>query len=449
MSKRNLVFTTDSYKASHYLQFPENRGSYYYIESRGGADYLLFFGLQSILKRLLKKVPSKKQVKKAAKFWTRHGVSFNKKGWMELSKLGYYPLEIHAVEEGKLVKSKEVQVTIESTDDRFGWLPGWVETRLLQLWYPTTVATKQFECKKVILEYLKETGTPEDAPFKLHSFGYRGVSSEESAGIGGSAELLTSMGTDTVAGIFEAQKYYNTNAMLGFSINAAEHSTITAWGRKFERAAYENMLNQFLKPGSIVAVVSDSYDLSNAVLKYWGGEFKDRIIQSGGTLVVRPDSGKPSEIVLRTLEQLGGCFGTTINSKGYKVLPSCVRVIQGDGLNGPEDIREILEVMKKNGWSADNIAFGMGGGSLQQVNRDTYKYAMKMSAIFKKGKDDQFAWADVFKQPADAPWKASKRGRFDDLNLPLVWKNGVFYRIYNFEQLRESALAELDRITNK
>mgnify|MGYP000940683952 CR=1 FL=1 len=294
---------------------------------------------------------------------------------------------------------------------------------------------------------MKKTGTPEDALFKLHSFGYRGVSSEESAGIGGSAELLTSMGTDTVAGIFEAQDYYNTDAMLGFSINAAEHSTITAWGREFERDAYENMLNQFLKPGSIVAVVSDSYDLSNAVLKYWGGEFKDRIMQSGGTLVVRPDSGKPSEIVLRTLEQLGECFGTTINNKGYKVLPSCVRVIQGDGLKGPEDIREILAVMEENNWSADNIAFGMGGGSLQQVNRDTYKYAMKMSAIFKKGKDDQFAWADVFKQPADAPWKSSKKGRFDSLNLPLVWKNGVFYRQYCFEQVRANALAELDRVT--
>jgi len=448
MKKRNLVFTTDSYKVSHYLQFPENRGSYYYIESRGGAEEVLFFGLQAIIKRLLTKMVTKKEVKKAAKFWAEHGVKFNKQGWLDLVKLGYYPLEIHAVEEGKLVKTKEVQVTIESTDDRFGWLPGWVETRLLQLWYPTTVATKQFECKKVILEYLKKTGTPEQAPFKLHSFGYRGVSSEESAGIGASAELLTSMGTDTVAGIFEAQDYYNTDAMLGFSINAAEHSTITAWGREFERDAYENMLNQFLKPGSIVAVVSDSYDLSNAILKYWGGEFKDRIVQSGGTLVVRPDSGEPSEIVLRTLEQLGECFGTIINSKGYKILPSCIRVIQGDGLNGPDDIRKVLETITNAGWSADNVAFGMGGGSLQQVNRDTYKYAMKMSAIFKAGEDDQYAWADVFKEPSDAPWKKSKRGRFDNLNLPLVWKNGMFYRQYCFEQLRASALAELDRVTS-
>ncbi len=448
MKRRSLVFKTDSYKSSHWLQFPENRGSYYYIESRGGAEEVLFFGLQAVIKRILSKMPTKKEVKKAAKFWANHGVAFNKKGWMKLVKLGYYPIEIHAVEEGKLIKTKEVQVTIESTDDRFGWLPGWIETTLLQLWYPTTVATKQFECKKVILEYLKKTGTPEDAPFKLHSFGYRGVSSEESAGIGGSAELLTSMGTDTVAGILEAQDMYNTNAMLGFSINAAEHSTITAWGREFERDAYENMLNQFLKPGAIVAVVSDSYDLSNAVLKYWGGEFKERIIQSGGTLVVRPDSGEPSEIVLRTLEQLGECFGTEVNAKGYKVLPSYVRVIQGDGLNGADDIRKVLEVITEAGWSADNVAFGMGGGSLQQVNRDTYKYAMKMSAIFKKNKDGQFAWSDVFKEPADAPWKNSKKGRFDKLNLPLIWKDGKFFKQYTFEEVRANAMGELERKTS-
>ncbi|MBV5346751.1 nicotinate phosphoribosyltransferase [bacterium] len=447
MKRRSLVFTTDSYKVSHYLQFPKNRGSYYYIESRGGADEVLFFGLQAVIKRLLTIMPTKKEVKQAANFWAEHGVKFNKKGWLELVKLGYYPLEIRAVEEGKLVKTKEVQVTIESTDDRFGWLPGWVETRILQLWYPVTVATKQFECKKVILEYLKKTGTPEQAPFKLHSFGYRGVSSEESAGIGGSAELLTSMGTDTVAGIFEAQDYYNTSAMLGFSINAAEHSTVTAWGKEFEADAYENLLNEFLTPGAMVAVVSDSYNLSNANLKLWGGKFKDRIINSGGTLIVRPDSGEPSEIVLRTLEELGSCFGTTLNDKGYKVLPDCIRVIQGDGLNGPEDIRKVLVAITDAGWSADNVAFGMGGGSLQQVNRDTYKYAMKMSAIFKAGKDDQYAWADVFKEPADAPWKKSKRGRFDALRLPLVWRDGRFFRQYKFEKVRANAMAELEKAT--
>ena len=436
--QRSMVFTTDSYKAGHFLQFPKNTGSYYYIEARGGADQVLFFGLQMILKKILSRVPTKAEVKKAKVFWENHGVAFNYKGWLELVNLGYYPIEIRAVEEGKMVNTKATQVTIESTDDRFGWLPGWIETRLLQIWYPTTVATKQFECKKVIYGALVETGSPEQASFKLHSFGYRGVSSEESAEIGGAAELLTSMGTDTVAGIFAAQEYYNTEAMLGFSINAAEHSTITSWGKEFEFEAYENMLNQFLKEGAIVAVVSDSYDLSKAVRKYWGDAFKQRILESGGTVVVRPDSGEPVEIVMRTLKELEEAYGTTLNDKGYKVLPDCIRIIQGDGLNGPEDFRQILGAMKEAGFSADNIAFGMGGGSLQQVNRDTYKYAMKMSAIKVDGE-----WRDVFKEPADCPWKRSKSGRMDRLGLPLVWRNGYFYREYTFEEVRDNAMADL------
>ena len=285
---------------------------------------------------------------------------------------------------------------------------------------------------------MRKTGTPEDAPFKLHSFGYRGASSEESAGIGGAAELLTSMGTDTVAGILTAQEYYNTENMLGFSINAAEHSTITAWGKEFEKDAYENMLNQFLKPGGIVAVVSDSYDLSNAILNIWGKTLKQKIVNSEGVLVIRPDSGEPSEVVLRSLEQLGSCFGYTLNCKGFKILPKYIRLIQGDGLNCAQDIEKILVTITEAGWSADNLAFGMGGGSIQQINRDTYKYAMKMSAILVDG-----VWRDVYKQPADCPWKVSKKGRFDYLNLPLVWKNGKFFREYSFEEVRANAMQEL------
>jgi nicotinamide phosphoribosyltransferase len=47
--------------------------------------------------------------------------------------------------------------------------------------------------------------------------------------------------------------------MEGFSIPAAEHSKITAWGRENELRAYENMLTQF--PAGLVAVVSDSYNI--------------------------------------------------------------------------------------------------------------------------------------------------------------------------------------------
>ena len=415
------------------------KGSYYYIESRGGAsNRVLFFGLQAVIKKLLVEIPTVEEVYQAEKLWTAHGEPFNTQGWLDLVELGYYPLEIKAVPEGKMFGTKQVQVTIESTDERFGWLPGWVESRLLQLWYPTTVATKQFECKQVIMDYLVKTGTPEAAPFKLHSFGYRGCSSEETAGLGGMAELTTSMGTDTFVGVLDAMDYYNSENMLGFSIPASEHSTITSWGREFEKDAYENMIDQFLKKDAIVACVSDSYNLTNAITKMWGVELKDKITNSGGTLVVRPDSGDPKTIVLRSLNELGEAFGYTHNDKGYKVLPDCIRLIQGDGLNGPAEFVEILQAMTDEGWSADNIAFGMGGGMLQQVNRDTYKYAMKMSAINIDG-----VWKDVYKEPADAAWKVSKKGRFDDLNLPTVWKNGEFIREYTFEEIRENAMGEL------
>ncbi len=434
MNRNNLVFQTDSYKTSHYLQFPPDTDfTYYYIESRGGANRLLFFGLQAIIKKILMEVPTEEQVIAANKFWTAHGVPFNLEGWLDIVKLGYYPLEIKAVTEGKMYDTNKPLVTVQNTKKGFEWLAGWAETRLLQVWYPITVATKSYECKQVIKDYLERTGDIEGLLFKLHSFGYRGVSSNESAGIGGSAELVNFLGTDTVAGIIEAQDYYNTINMLGFSIPAAEHSTMTAWGMEFEVDAYRNMVKQFAKPGAIVAVVSDSYNLEKAVDQYWCKELKPEVIASGAMIVVRPDSGEPAEIVLRTVRQLEKGYGCEFNDKGYKVLNN-VRVIQGDGIGEPADIELILKTLTDAGYSADNVAFGMGGGSLQQVNRDTLKFAMKLSAVQRSGE-----WMDAFKCPADAPWKASKSGRFNDPDLEFVWKDGKFVKEYTFEEVRENA----------
>ncbi len=59
------------------------------------------------------------------------------------------------------------------------------------------------------------------------------------------------------------------------------------------------------------------------------------------------------------------------------------------------------------GYSADNLAFGMGGALLQMVNRDTQKFAMKASAAMINGE-----WIDVFKDPITDAGKKSKKGRF-------------------------------------
>lgn len=432
--ERSIVFTTDSYKVSHWLQFPVGtERSYYYIESRGGTDELNFFGLQAIIKKLLSTMLTKADIQRAEKFWKAHGEPFNMEGWNDLVDLGYYPLEIQAVPEGSTIRSKEVLVTITNTDDRFYWLPGWLETRLMQLWYTCTVSTKIWKCKKVIQKYLDLTGTPESIGFKLHSFGYWGVSSQESAELGAMSELVHFMGTDTVAGIFAAQEYYNTDEVVGFSIPAAEHSTITSWGKENEVDAYRNMLQKFAKPGALVAVVSDSYDIDNAVTNIWGKQLRQEVIDSGAVVVIRPDSGKPSEMVLSVVKQLDVAFGSVVNEKGYKVL-NHVLVIQGDGIDGPETLEDILSVLIAGGYSADNVAFGMGGGSLQQVNRDTYKFAMKCSAV----KVDDI-WRDVFKSPKDAPWKASKKGQVTNKYLRIVYLNGKLLVDDDFDTVRRRA----------
>jgi nicotinamide phosphoribosyltransferase len=119
-----------------------------------------------------------------------------------------------------------------------------METALLRaVWYPTTVATLSYSIKEIIKAYLEETSDNVEAqlPFKLHDFGARGTSSEESAMLGGMAHLVNFQGTDTLSGIIGARRYYNAD-MAGFSIPASEHSTMTSWQREGEADAYANMV---------------------------------------------------------------------------------------------------------------------------------------------------------------------------------------------------------------
>jgi nicotinamide phosphoribosyltransferase len=314
------------------------------------------------------------------------------------------------VPEGTVVPVKNVLATIENTDPKCYWLTTYLETALLRaVWYPTTVATQSWTIRKVILDYLEKTGDPSLIDFKLHDFGARGVSSLESAAIGGAAHLVNFMGSDTVSGVLYAREYYDAG-VSGFSIPAAEHSTITSWSRDGEVDAYRNMLTQFAKPGSIVAVVSDSYDVFNAAEKLWGEALRQQVVDSGATVVIRPDSGDPLAINQQLIEILGQKFGYTTNAKGFKVLNN-VRLIQGDGVN-ELSIRSILGGFMAMGWSADNIAFGMGGALLQQIDRDTQKFAMKCSAALVNGQ-----WIDVQKDPITDSGKKSKAGRV------MLWTN--------------------------
>ena len=417
----SILLDCDSYKSSHAFQYPPGTTKVFsYIESRGGRfDRTVFFGLQMYLKRYLSTPITQEMVDDAADFWAAHGEPFNRDGWEYIVNVhvGRLPVVIRAVREGAVIPTHNVLLTIENTDPACFWLTSFLETALLRaVWYPTTVSTLSWHAKQIIRDALERSSEDPvgQLPFKLHDFGARGVSSKESAGIGGAAHLVNFMGSDTVTGVLYAREYYGA-AMAGFSIPGAEHSTMTSWGRSREAQAYANMLAQFGKPGALFAVVSDSYDIMNAAREIWGGELRQLVMDSGSTLVVRPDSGDPLVVPVDVIEALGEKFGYTVNSKGYKVLPSCVRVIQGDGIT-VESLPKILENLLSRGWSADNIAFGMGGGLLQMVNRDTQKFAMKCSAALIDGE-----WVDVYKDPITDPGKKSKKGQV------MLWTRGGEY----------------------
>merc|ERR1719331_143730 len=278
-----------------------------------------------------------------------------------------------------------------------------------------TVASNSRMQKLSIHDYMVKTGhtdwnIPNGSVFKLHDFGFRGVSSVESAAVGGCGHLVNFLGTDTVAAMVAARTYYGAGIASGHSIPASEHSTITSWGVEGEVDAMRNMLDQY--PEGLVACVSDSFNIWRACKDYWGGQLKDLIKgrisdDKFGRLIVRPDSGDPAETCVKIMEILAECFKEDVvtTKTGHKLLPPYLRVIQGDGVDY-ETIPKILESLKTAGFAADNIAFGSGGALLQKVNRDTFKCAFKCSEITINGKA-----REVFKDPITDSGKASKKGR--------------------------------------
>jgi len=435
----NPLSCTDSYKVSQWPQLPKGiRKASSYLESRGGyfpqVGYMggTYYNVNYFAKGFT--LDNVKEFREDCYLHFRSDKIFNELGFMEMLKKydGKWPMEIKAVPEGTTFDVSNILLDAENTDPDFPWLVDYMETMLMLQWYPCTVFTLSREIKKVIYQYLLETGTPELVHYKLHDFGFRGSSSIETAAIGGSAHLANFFGTDTMIALQLLKQFYGCR-MGGFSIPASQHSTITSWGKEHEVDAMRNMLKKFWNE-PFVACVCDSWDTENAARRIWGEQLKGEILEHKGTFVFRPDSGNAVELTIKIMEILGEKFGFTINEKGYKVLDSHVRVIWGDGINY-ESIKAILENLKIYEWSADNIAFGMGGALLQKIDRDTQRFAFKCSYI--EGIDDHGkSWSrDVFKDPITDPGKKSKSGRLKLIGVE--GENGITYRTIRQEVTSE------------
>lgn len=425
----NPILRTDSYKVGHPAMFPPAMSySHFYIEPRSSKVFesCVFFGLQMILKKYFSTPITHEDVLEAQRFTNSHlgREVFPIVLWNHIVEThdGKLPIIIKAPPEGSVIPVKNVVMTIESTDPKCAWLPGWLETQLLRVWYPITVATKSYYVRKLIYDALSlSSDNPDDEIwYKLHDFGARACSSSEHAEFGGAAHLANFVGSDTMEGVYAANKYYDSvieyvtkfdlnysYPMLGRSIPASEHSVTTSFGSSLEneKKAYRHFMNSFLRENQMLACVVDSYDSDRALKDIFGSsEFVELIKSRNGIQVIRVDSGDPVQQVMTALQVMQDKFGYVINSKGYRVLNN-IRVVQGDGID-EEIIGKILKEMLKEGYSISNITFGMGGNLLQKVNRDTLGFAMKLSNVTVKGNN-----YDVCKDPVTDPQKKSKEGR--------------------------------------
>ena len=467
MKRHNLLLLADAYKYAHHkLYIPGTTTIYSYLESRGGIfPETVFYGLQYFLKEYLEgQVFNQADIDEAdetlSAVFARKDV-FSREIFEYILRVhgGKLPVRIKAVPEGSVVPVNNVLMTIENTDPRCYWLTNFLETLLMQVWYPCTVASLSRQVRKIVTRYFDETadaGSNAAIDFILNDFGFRGVSSVESAGLGGSAHLLNFMGSDTVYASTFAKQYYNAKKIYGLSVPATEHSIMTLRGEQGEGEIFKHVLDTF--PSGIVACVSDSFNIFNAVENLWGSRFKEQILQRNGTLVIRPDSGDPVQTLSKVFDILFEKFGFTVNSKGYKVLPPQVRVIQGDGID-LESIPVIYQSLKQQNISAENLVLGMGGALLQKVNRDTQKFALKCAYAEINGKP-----VDVKKQPVEMnergeivkSFKTSRAGKMKLVKtgdsyqttgihadgkdeMQTVFENGAITKSYSFEEVREKA----------
>lgn len=449
----NVLLMTDVYKMGHMEQYaPGITKVYSYLQARSNKEFLdlTFFGLRYYLQKYLMQpiLPEHGEeflaLRKRILGSNSPGVERKIRA---LCALGYWPLKIKAVKEGDTYPTHNVLLTITNTHADFYWCVGFVESLLLKLWYPCTVATHVRAYRKVVEEFYNETCGKDESWWKdyaVHDFGYRGDSSEESAQLSGGAHLLYFKGSDTVVAQPFMDTYYPHKHAVMQSVPASEHSVMCSFGIDGELEAFRHMLRTY--PTGTISIVSDTYNLWRVMTEYIP-LLKEEILARDGKVVFRPDSGDPKDIICGTsplrcntpeetgcLKLLAAHFGFTVNEKGYKVLHPKVGLIYGDGMY-LRRYKDTLELMKIMGFAASNLIIGVGG-LLRSHTRDTLGFAIKATHVVVNGEA-----RDIMKDPVTDHSKRSHSGL-----LCLIKNENGTYATYEHCNVQGETLGELKTV---
>ncbi len=438
----NPLTAIDFYKADHRRQYPEGTTEVYANFTPRAShlarllrdrfdDQVVVFGIQNYIKQFLieawdREFFSKPKADVVAAYRRRMDLALGKgvistQHIEDLHDLGYLPIRIKALREGKRCPIGVPLMTIVNTRPEFFWLTNYLESiTSAYLWKPITSATIAFEYRKLLEDYAKTTGTdPDFVPIQAHDFSFRGMSGAEDAALSGMAHLTSFVGTDSVNAIDLAETIYHAEAeaeLVGCSVPATEHSVMCMGMEEGELETFRRLICD-LYPTGIVSIVSDTWDFWKVVTEFTV-TLKEQILSREGKVVIRPDSGDPVKIIAGdpdapagtpehkgAVECLWDIFGGTETATGHKLLDEHIGIIYGDSIT-LERAELILEALHRKGFASGNIVFGVGSFTYQHVTRDSFGFAMKATSGVVNGER-----RDIYKDPkTDTGTKKSAKG---------------------------------------
>jgi nicotinamide phosphoribosyltransferase len=269
-------------------------------------------------------------------------------------------------------------------------------------------------------EYTKSGDDLSKVPYAMTDFSQRGMTSIESAEANGAAHLLFFNKTANMPAIKWAMDYYEAKLedFKNAGTPSTEHSVMCSYGHD-EEAAFDRLLT--LYPNGNLSIVSDTYDLWNVIQNILP-KFKDRILARNGTIIIRPDSGNPVDIICGTrdgnpnhavdvgvvelLAEVFPCKPENLNDKLLLTLDPHIRVIYGDAITY-DRAKAICENLREHGFTASNVIFGIGSYTYQYTTRDTYGQAFKATHAVIDGKE-----VFLYKDPItdESKMKKSQKG---------------------------------------
>ncbi|TYP79524.1 nicotinamide phosphoribosyltransferase domain-containing protein [Paenibacillus methanolicus] len=363
--RTNVLLLTDSYNLSHSRLKCSTDWEVSHLYNRKTG--MILYGFREIALSVLNVQITKVHIEEAERCAAMQGLAFPSEIFHRVVDEcgGYAPLAVESLPEGTWCPAGTPFAQIRNTVEGFGELVTWWEGVLMHAYFPSACATEAFHMRRYLEEEREALGADESFYWRFHSFGFRGHRSLEDAYWAGTAWNLSLQGTDD----FHTTKHA-PRAIIG-SIAALAHKVTQQYDDELQ--CFMHAIDSTADCGeSIVALVIDTYDANRVIAQYLP-VLAERARERGVKIVMRPDSGdvlRQAIDIYKAAERHGALAE--------------VGVIIGEGMSF-EQAKRYDRVLEENGVPLAFVAYGIGSGFYNHIDRDTLGWAMKTA--YSNGKD--------------------------------------------------------------